>query len=256
MRTEPHRSAVVGLTVGAGALLCYAAATTARWVALRHGVRSVGAAAAAVPWPPEEIDAALCRYAVEATRSSRAAIHRAAAEAPAVAHDTGVGGPLGGHQLTVDWGVHARLHVSRPATHGRYGSQDRTVLAALIALAEASRTAALREAAIRQHAVTDALTGLATFPRFLTDLHELVSGLPAESGWAVAFLDLDHFKAINTRLGHLDADEVLRETGRRILDVDEPDLISGRFGGDEFLGSADLWANSWVRRRGWRIRCR
>ncbi len=47
--------------------------------------------------------------------------------------------------------------------------------------------------------------------------------------------DLDHFKNINDRYGHLVGDQVLREVARRLLvSVRSYDFV-GRYGGEEFL---------------------
>jgi diguanylate cyclase (GGDEF)-like protein/PAS domain S-box-containing protein len=53
--------------------------------------------------------------------------------------------------------------------------------------------------------------------------------------FAVLFIDLDHFKKINDRLGHFAADRMLKETARRICKcVREMDTVA-RIGGDEFV---------------------
>lgn len=50
----------------------------------------------------------------------------------------------------------------------------------------------------------------------------------------VMIMDLDDFKGINDRIGHLGGDEVLREFGRRLrAEVRESDTVA-RWGGDEF----------------------
>ena len=55
-------------------------------------------------------------------------------------------------------------------------------------------------------------------------------------GDALLLLDIDHFKDINDRLGHLVGDEVLADLGRylRINIRDSADTVA-RYGGEEFL---------------------
>lgn len=49
------------------------------------------------------------------------------------------------------------------------------------------------------------------------------------------FIDLDNFKVINDLKGHITGDEVLRETGKRLLSILRQTDIVARFGGDEFV---------------------
>ena len=52
---------------------------------------------------------------------------------------------------------------------------------------------------------------------------------------AVAMIDLDHFKQINDRCGHLVGDEVLRRVGQLLLNGCRQGDVVGRYGGEEFL---------------------
>ena len=64
---------------------------------------------------------------------------------------------------------------------------------------------------------------------------ELRAGRESGDPCALIFLDLDHFKPINDRHGHLVGSQVLREVGyvlRRVTADD--DAILARYGGDEF----------------------
>ncbi len=80
----------------------------------------------------------------------------------------------------------------------------------------------------------DALTGALSRRALLDRLRERLErdrGRP----WAVIMADLDHFKQINDRHGHLVGDAVLRDSVRRIrAALRGPDLV-GRYGGEEFL---------------------
>lgn len=57
----------------------------------------------------------------------------------------------------------------------------------------------------------------------------------AERPFAMAFLDLDGFKAVNDKQGHLIGDTCLREVGQRLSHTVRGADVVGRFGGDEFV---------------------
>jgi len=83
----------------------------------------------------------------------------------------------------------------------------------------------------------DQLTGLAN--RGLL-LHALSAELSAPTGmpirdFALLYLDLDGFKAINDDHGHAAGDEVLCTVSHRLLDFTGPDDTVARLGGDEFV---------------------
>jgi diguanylate cyclase (GGDEF)-like protein len=52
---------------------------------------------------------------------------------------------------------------------------------------------------------------------------------------ALALIDLDHFKRINDRLGHLAGDAVLRDFASLLTAFPRPGVLVGRWGGEEFL---------------------
>ena len=81
----------------------------------------------------------------------------------------------------------------------------------------------------------DTLTELANRFRFEGELRRAISaGNRHGDRFAVLCLDLDHFKAVNDKLGHAAGDEVLRAAARRLMNcVRESDIVA-RFGGDEF----------------------
>lgn len=95
------------------------------------------------------------------------------------------------------------------------------------------RLLALREASHR--ASYDGLTGLPNRATFHRHLAAACRRMEAEDrDFAVLYLDLDSFKAINDRLGHAAGDDVLTEVARRLSDTVGPDDLACRLGGDEF----------------------
>jgi diguanylate cyclase (GGDEF)-like protein len=86
-----------------------------------------------------------------------------------------------------------------------------------------------------QSAVTDALTGLGNrhtmedaFPR------EIERSVRDGRKLALIMLDLDNFKALNDRCGHVVGDRVLAAIARTLKRQFRPDDILVRYGGDEF----------------------
>lgn len=91
------------------------------------------------------------------------------------------------------------------------------------------------QSVIARMAFYDPLTGLANRALFFDRLeHAMGSSHRAEGTTAVAFLDLDNFKAINDTLGHRSGDALLVNIANRLLSsVRRSDSVS-RLGGDEF----------------------
>lgn len=88
---------------------------------------------------------------------------------------------------------------------------------------------AARTQRLARDADVDALTGLANRRVMGRALGRL------QTGDIVIMLDLDDFKLLNDRSGHLQGDEVLRALGRVISETVRARDLAGRFGGEEFL---------------------
>jgi diguanylate cyclase (GGDEF)-like protein/PAS domain S-box-containing protein len=81
----------------------------------------------------------------------------------------------------------------------------------------------------------DALTGLANRRLFLEALDEALSRSRRHARqFGVIFLDMDNFKVVNDRLGHLAGDDLLRMFAGRLRDCVRAEDVVARFGGDEF----------------------
>lgn len=79
----------------------------------------------------------------------------------------------------------------------------------------------------------DTLTGLANRGAFDARLREVLNESQSRP-FAIALLDVDHFKRINDRFGHLAGDEALRQCARICRQhIRDGDLIA-RIGGEEF----------------------
>ncbi|WOJ97021.1 bifunctional diguanylate cyclase/phosphodiesterase [Congregibacter brevis] len=79
-------------------------------------------------------------------------------------------------------------------------------------------------------ASVDSLTELLNRRAFLNRLED---HWPPSQGFAIAFLDLDHFKPLNDQYGHQMGDYVLGEVANRLREVPST-LATARLGGDEF----------------------
>lgn len=91
------------------------------------------------------------------------------------------------------------------------------------------------EKKLKQMALYDALTGLANRHLFFDRLeHATSEARRNESKFALLFLDLDKFKAINDTLGHDVGDFVLKEVADRLQHVVRAGDTVSRMGGDEF----------------------
>ncbi|MDT0164914.1 GGDEF domain-containing protein [Actinotalea sp. AC32] len=143
----------------------------------------------------------------------------------------------------------AALRFGARATVGAAGDIVDAVAAGVNALGEelaasyeemerrvADRTAELAIATeeLRRRALHDDLTGLANRAAFFDRLAERLDERQGV-GFAVLFLDLDDFKAVNDTLGHAVGDQLLAEVARRIRGELRAGDTAARVGGDEFV---------------------
>ena len=115
------------------------------------------------------------------------------------------------------------------------GDTDVELLSAFADLAGVACRNADEHAAARRAATIDSLTGCLNHAAFQTRLREEISR--AERGtepFALALLDLDGFKLVNERFGHLTGDTVLRTVGELLRGAVRLHDQVARFGGDEF----------------------
>lgn len=85
-------------------------------------------------------------------------------------------------------------------------------------------------------ALHDGLTGVFTRTAFFESANrELARTQRTGENAALLMIDLDNFKRINDRFGHLAGDHVLIDFVRRVRQVLRPHDLFGRYGGEEFV---------------------
>ena len=103
------------------------------------------------------------------------------------------------------------------------------LLAVLATLAVHQRRASLR---LRSLAMTDELTGVPNRRAVLALLSQLLRRDTEPT--SILIIDLDHFKSINDRHGHLIGDEALKQVSADLREAVNAPAFFGRLGGEEF----------------------
>ena len=116
---------------------------------------------------------------------------------------------------------------------GKFSEVDRAVLCLLSDVVGAALHFALSHSTdeLTRRATRDGLTGLANRELFNERLH---NQLKLGQALVVLIIDLDGFKGINDRYGHLAGDAALCEVARRLKAVTRATDTAARIGGDEF----------------------
>lgn len=89
---------------------------------------------------------------------------------------------------------------------------------------------------LKYHAERDSLTSLYNrrmFLKKLTQLHEEFEKV--NQLFSICILDVDHFKQVNDRYGHLTGDQVLIGLANEMTDFLDSKCTLARFGGEEFI---------------------
>ncbi|MEQ1530552.1 MAG: response regulator [Methylococcales bacterium] len=92
-----------------------------------------------------------------------------------------------------------------------------------------------RSRTIQRLMLRDGLTGLLNRSSMDEYLYLEVSKIKRQAGcFSYVILDLDHFKSVNDRFGHLAGDEVLKSLGLLLVQRLRAIDMAGRYGGEEF----------------------
>jgi len=103
------------------------------------------------------------------------------------------------------------------------------VLAAMVAENRSVETDLLRLA------ITDPLTGLANYRKFIDDLDgEIQRARRSRRGFAVLFFDVDNLKSVNDRQGHIAGNQALCRVALALRSCCRSIDTVARYGGDEF----------------------
>ncbi len=138
--------------------------------------------------------------------------------------------PVRGHK-----GTHGVLEILNPALGGdaEYTIAMLHILAdyAAIAIENAEDVARAKSLTI-----TDDLTGLYNARHLYKRMEQEIHAAKENGGsFSLAFLDLDRFKAVNDKHGHLVGSEALSRFGQRLRKLARPGDLCFRYGGDEFV---------------------
>jgi diguanylate cyclase (GGDEF)-like protein len=128
--------------------------------------------------------------------------------------------------------VTGKLHLVR---EGRaFDATELGLLEELTAKAGHAASEILANQALREQAVTDALTGLGNRRRLAADLAATLESDLERTPALLLLFDLDGFKAYNDTFGHLAGDQLLTRLGAKLADAVVEDGTAYRLGGDEF----------------------
>jgi diguanylate cyclase (GGDEF)-like protein len=113
--------------------------------------------------------------------------------------------------------------------------QDVELLESFAELAAVACRNASVQAGLAEAARTDGLTGCLNHAALHETLRrEMQRSRRTGRRLSIVLVDLDHFKQVNERHGHLVGDEVLRRVGRALREAVRPYDFVARYGGDEF----------------------
>jgi diguanylate cyclase (GGDEF)-like protein len=118
---------------------------------------------------------------------------------------------------------------------GPYTARDSELLRIFAAYMSSSIQNALDAIRARALARLDHLTGLFNSRYFHVRLQDEIARADREgTELSMLFLDLDNFKLVNDRFGHMAGSWTLREVARLLTENAPPATVLARYGGDEF----------------------
>jgi diguanylate cyclase (GGDEF)-like protein len=153
-----------------------------------------------------------------------------------LAPDTGTVRSLVGVPIVVGESICGVLQLANRRSGGSYTPRDKELLRIFAAYMSSSIQNALDAIRARAQARIDDLTGLANSRYFHTRLEEEITRADREqTNLSLLFIDLDRFKEVNDRFGHLTGSWTLQKVGKLLGDNAPAASLVARYGGDEFV---------------------
>ncbi len=122
-------------------------------------------------------------------------------------------------------------YLGRATPEFDHNGQVGAILAVIRDVSEVRRLQHQLEHLARTDPLTSLLNRRSFTDRLDVELGRLRTG---QAGFSLLMLDLDHFKHINDRFGHVAGDRVLEAVGRILTAETRPHDVAARLGGDEF----------------------
>jgi diguanylate cyclase (GGDEF)-like protein len=128
------------------------------------------------------------------------------------------------------------LELTNRRSGSPYSARDNELLRIFAAYMSSSIQNALDALRARALARLDHLTGLFNSRYFHVRLQDEIAHADHNgTDLSLLFLDLDYFKAVNDRFGHVAGSWTLREVARLLSENAPPATVLARYGGDEFV---------------------
>lgn len=212
----PVGSSLAVIAVGLAALVVGQAMRVRE---LNRSVLALSGAAVAMPWRRDEIDQTLSAWGAKGLRVDKVVIR----EDP-------------GSSSSYSVALHDGRHVVAERSTGDlpFTQVERNVLKALANMCDTSRRESEQLDELRDRANIDGLTGLPNYTFFRGVLADVSRSRRDGESIAIVFIDLDGFKEINDRYGHIAGDTAIQVLARRLIDHTQDSQAVTRYGGDEF----------------------
>jgi diguanylate cyclase (GGDEF)-like protein len=186
---------------------------------LARSVLALSGASVAMPWRRDEIDRTLGDWGAKGLRANKVVVR----DSPGSRWDFSVELTDGRHVVA-----------ERSAGDLPFTQVERNVLQALANMCDTSRRDSDQLDELRDRANTDGLTGLPNYTYFRDVFADASRMRRAGESIAIVFIDLDGFKEINDRYGHVTGDSAIKVLAARLVEYTGDPMTVTRFGGDEF----------------------